>query len=161
MIEAFIIEFNRFYSNRIVPKFHFLIHAPLYIKFFGTARQQWCLICGAAHNYFKSLVPVVRKFKNMPYTLAYRHQARLCLRLPSASSIESNNFLYQGHDVSVGPTLFLANLPNSHLFNEYVAENDRFNCDIMKTPEAQFHGTTYKNNDIILLKRRGEFSPGV
>ncbi|XP_074109082.1 uncharacterized protein LOC141533888 [Cotesia typhae] len=42
MIRVFIINFNRLYLNLIVPKFHFMMHIPYYIKLFGPARQLWC-----------------------------------------------------------------------------------------------------------------------
>lgn len=93
MIDIFITEFNQLYPNKIFPKFHFLVHIPLYIKLFGPARQQWCFRFEATHYFSNCLVPVLRNFKNMPYTLAYRYQARMSSRLATLSGrkVEKNS----------------------------------------------------------------------
>ena len=59
MIQVFLTNFNRLYPNVAVPKFHFMLHIPYYIKLFGPTRQQWCFRFEAAHAYFKGLVTVV------------------------------------------------------------------------------------------------------
>lgn len=71
IIETFLLNFKSLYPNLLVPKFHFLIHIPHYIRMFGPARQSWCFRFEACHSYFKSLVAVVRNFKNMALTLSY------------------------------------------------------------------------------------------
>lgn len=159
MIEIFVTQFDKLYPNTIVPKFHFLIHVPSCIKLFGPARQQWCFRFEAAHNYYKSLVHVVRNFKNMPYTLSYRHQARLCSRLASASEDKSKKFLYQGHEISAGTTVLLQNLANACLLQNYVPDINQMDLKIMRTPRVEFHGTTYKNKDIILVETDDELLP--
>lgn len=96
MIETFLINFKSLYPNSLVPEFHFLIHIPQYIRLFGPARQFWCFRFEACHSYFKSLVPVVRNFKNMALTMSYRHQSRLCSRLSVYPGMPSKRFLYEG-----------------------------------------------------------------
>lgn len=93
MIEVFITRFVYLYPNSIVPKFHYLIHVPRYITLFRPPRQQWCFRFEAYYAYFKSLVPVVRNFKNMALTLSYRHQSRLCNNLASFTVNNSKKFL--------------------------------------------------------------------
>lgn len=94
MIELYIPRLKRLYPNSIVPKFHFIIHIPRCIRLFGPARQQWCFRFKAAHAYFKSLISIVQNFKNMLYTLAYRHQAQLCSVLAAYPGAPAKKFLY-------------------------------------------------------------------
>lgn len=159
MIELYIPRFKRLYPNSIVPKFHFLIHIPRCIRLFGPARQQWCFRFEAAHAYFKSLVPVVRNFKNMAYTLAYRHQARLCSTLATYPGAPAKKFLYQGHTIYPGETVLLPNLPNSEIFNRFVAEADRDRCLILRSPKVIIHGTTYRRKFVILLECNDDSLP--
>lgn len=158
MIEVFILRFILLYPNAIVPKFYFLIHIPRYIRLFGPARQQWCFRFECVHSYFKSVMPVIRSFKNAPLSLSYRFQARLALELSTSS--ETKKFLYQGDKISSGEILLLQNLPNADLFKSYL---DRINCplslQVMRTPKIKSYGATYKQNSIFLLDSVDETLP--
>ncbi|XP_043285551.1 uncharacterized protein [Venturia canescens] len=152
MICVYILIFNRLYPHHIVPKFHFLVHIPRYIRLFGPARQQWCFRFEATHSYYKSLVSVVRNFKNMPQTLSYRHQTLMCSRLNSRSNVSSMKFLYTGDQIFSGQTVVLENLANAHLFYEYLDDNEIAGCQVFRTVEVVIHGTSYKNKSLILLE---------
>ncbi|XP_034934923.1 uncharacterized protein, partial [Chelonus insularis] len=158
-IELFLSQLILLYPDHFVPKFHFLIHVPRYIKLFGPARQQWCFRFESAHAYFKSLVPVVRNFKNMPYTLSYRHQVRLCSHLNSYPKYSSKIFLYKGDEITPGPTVRLQNLSYANLLYEYVGELERNVCQVMRSPKIIIHDTVYQNQSIILLECDENFLP--
>lgn len=153
MIEIFCLRFETLYPETSVPKFHFLIHIPGGILLFGPSRQQWCLRFEGAHNYYKSLIPVVRSFKNLPLTLSYRHQARAASRMGSADGTGTKNFLYQGDDISLGQSVLLMNLPNCDLLRNFVPPN-YFNDEIkvMRTPKVVRYGTEYKPKNVILIE---------
>ena len=48
---------------------------------FGPPSRYWCMRFEAKHSYFKKLAHVVKNFKNIPKTLAERHQSRMCYEL--------------------------------------------------------------------------------
>lgn len=150
MIEIYVLEFNNLYPNKIVPKFHFLIHIPRYIKLFGPARQQWCFRFEAAHNYYKALVPIVRNFKNMPYTLSYRHQARLCFRLKSISNDVDKNFFCNPNSIDFGQTVIVSNLYNAQLLYDNFGDLIHADLPILRSPKVERYGTIYKPKSIIL-----------
>jgi len=152
IIETFLSRFVLLYPDNIVPKHHFLIHVPRYIRLFGPGRQQWCFRFESAHAYFKSLVPIVRNFKNMPYTMSYRHQARLCSEFISYPGQLSKRFLYEGDKITAGSTILLRNLPYAKLFDSYVEEFEKNSYQIMQSPRIIIHGTTYQNQSILLLE---------
>jgi len=154
MIEVYITRFINLYPDSIVPKFHFLIHVPRYIKLFGPPRQQWCFRFEACHAYFKSLVPVVRNFKNMALTMSYRHQSRLFSKLASYPGTSSKKFLYEGDYVAlcIGTSVLLCNLPYAKIFHEIINESEWLTCQIMRSPKVTVHGSTYHCKSIILLE---------
>lgn len=156
MIEIFITDFNNLYPGALVPKFHFLIHLPEYIKLFGPARQQWCFRFEAAHAYFKGLIPVLKNFKNMAYSLAYRHQARLCSRL---ANTPSKKFLYKEDYVAPGQTVLVRNLPFARIFQEIITEADWLTCKMMRFSKLIVNGTQYHVKSIILLQCNDEDLP--
>ena len=158
-IQVYILIFNHLYPGCMVPKFHFLIHLVRFIRLFGPTRQQWCFRFEAAHAYFKSLVPVVRNFKNMPWTLSYRHQALACSRLVTLPGAPAKKFLYNGHYIHTGQTLLLRNLPNAQLFHKYLQKDEIPQCKILRTPYITAYGTTYKTKSIILLECKGDSLP--
>lgn len=41
---------------------------------FGPLNRSWCMRFEAKHSYFKSIAKVIRNFKNLPLSLASRHQ---------------------------------------------------------------------------------------
>lgn len=96
-----------------------------------------CYRFEAQHAYFKSLVPVVRNFKNIPLTLAYRNQALHCSRLATFPGVPSKKYLYEGDKVSPGTTVLLRNLPNAPIFYNYVLENERLTCQMIPLPICQ------------------------
>ncbi|XP_066581837.1 uncharacterized protein [Prorops nasuta] len=152
MIELIILNFRDLYPNSLVPKFHYLIHIPRYMTLFGPARQQWCFRFEGSHAYFKSLMSVVCNFKNVGLTMAYRHQARLCLNLNSCPGMSDKKFLYQGDTVMTGQTVSLEDHPYKNLFYNIIMENELARCTLLKTPKIVVHGTTFISKSIILLE---------
>ena len=109
-----------------------------------------CYRFEAKHAYFKSLVPVVRNFKNI--TLAYRHQALQCSWLATLlQDAPSNKYLYETK-YSLVLRMLLQNLPNACVFYKYILETERHTCQIIRTPELKIHETTYKLKCTILLE---------
>lgn len=67
---------------------------------FGPLRHQWCMRFEAKNAYTKGLVG--KCFKNLPYTIAERHQNYMCLQLLSPPGNTTMNFLYKGDEVGKG-----------------------------------------------------------
>ena len=55
------------------------------------------------HNYFKDLAHRVKSFKNIPKTMAERHQEALCYHMRSTSHLGKNTHVGPGMcDISLG-----------------------------------------------------------
>ncbi|XP_066602470.1 uncharacterized protein [Prorops nasuta] len=159
MIESFISTFRDLYPNSLVPKFHYLVHIPRYIRLFGPSRQQSCFRFEGNHAYFKYLMPVVRNFKNVALTVAYRHQARLCSKLNSCPGMPNKKFLYQGDTVMPGKSVSLDAHTYRNLFYNFIMESERSNCQMIKTPKIVFYGATLLPKSIVLLESNVDNMP--
>ncbi|CAF0802131.1 unnamed protein product [Adineta steineri] len=65
----------------VTAKVHFITHYSELIKRNGPPRNYWCQRFQGKHLYFKRLATRSCSFKNVPFTLAKRHQLRLALLL--------------------------------------------------------------------------------
>ena len=64
-------------------KFHFLLHYPTQIRKLGPLHHLWCMRFEGKHQYFKKLANQLGNFRNIAYSLAKRHQMRLCWEFTS------------------------------------------------------------------------------
>ena len=54
----------------------------------------WCMRYKSKHSYFKHLARVIGNFKNIPKTLALRHQRYICYQMNEPSSYLQNSTSY-------------------------------------------------------------------
>ena len=96
----------------IVCVYKFNFNMPLHVCFtctlmhfvhrFGPPVRFWCMRFESKHNYFKDLAHRVKCFKNIPKTMAERHQYLLCFYLNSAS--KGSSFV---KETMVGPGRYI------------------------------------------------------
>ena len=144
MIESHHRLFAELYPDKMTPKFHFLIHVPRQIREFGPVRQTWCMRFEAAHAPKKSLVSVVKSFRNMAKTLAYRSEALSCVSAKAAPS-----FLHQGDRVSPGTTVLLEDLPSQEKIHQILQVPP--GAKLLKSDRVVYKGASFEKNDVILL----------
>lgn len=77
LIESHLKLFDSIYKNSRIPKHHIITHYPYVMRCMGPVVNLWTMRFEAKHAYFKNLVPKIRNFKNICYTLAYRHQLHM------------------------------------------------------------------------------------
>ena len=70
-------------QDKMVPKFHYMLHYPRQIRLLGPLRNLWCMRFEGKHQYFKKMAVVSNNHKNIALTLAKRHQMRQCWELSS------------------------------------------------------------------------------
>lgn len=157
MIDLYIRRFEELYPNIKVPKFHFLTHIPGNIRSFGPGRVFWCMRFEAMHAYYKSLVTVLRCFKNLPKTLSYRRQVKQCASLGSAR--HSKPVLYSGDEIVVIERTALMNIVNFEQLLVFVPEVDRADCIVSRLAKVTQYGTSYKFNDLVLIACEEESQP--
>lgn len=65
----------------LLPKHHFLEHYPQMIRLFGPLVSQWTMRFEGKHSFFKKVVKQTSCFKNVPLSLATRHQMTISYHL--------------------------------------------------------------------------------
>jgi len=76
IIATYLDTYKQLYQARITPKMHYLVHLPSTILKFGPLIRCWCMRFEAKHSFFKDLARKMKNFKNLPYSLAFRHQSK-------------------------------------------------------------------------------------
>ena len=75
LIKEHLTSFKMAYDARILPKQHYLVHLPTQILMFGPLIRSWCMRFEGKHSYFKDMARKIKNFKNLPLSLAERHQS--------------------------------------------------------------------------------------
>lgn len=70
--------FKSVFNARIIPKQHYLVHLPSQMFKFGPLVRSWCMRYEGKHSYFEDLAGKIKNFKNLPYSLAIKHQKIEC-----------------------------------------------------------------------------------
>ena len=78
LIKDYLIQFVQLYCDAaFIPKIHFLVHYPEQILAVGPLVCTWTMRHDAKLNFFKQASRLAN-FKNIPYSLASRHQRWMC-----------------------------------------------------------------------------------
>lgn len=138
-------KFIVLYPDKMVPKFHFLVHLPDIILRFGPPRSYWCMRFEAKNKFFKQLVN--GNFKNIPFTLAYEHQLWMCHQLHSSKG--KNNFLYRGDEVRGESTI---DFSTSDFFKDLVSHLQvqlSVPCLVLRCKYVRMNGIEYREGSVV------------
>ena len=92
LIESFMSAFvNIFGPEKVIPKMHYLVHYPRFMRLFGPLRNVWCMRFEAKHQYFKKVAASTKCFKNICKTLCKRHQLLQCWEMSSTEMLLSSD----------------------------------------------------------------------
>ena len=92
--------FNELYPDLpFTPKMHYLTHLPNQISKFGPAKFHSCMRFEAKHGLFKGMR--WKNFKNLPKSVALRHQRWMCYMQCDSRHGVSNNYLNTGDEVTI------------------------------------------------------------
>lgn len=81
---------DTFPNLKLRPKHHFVEHYPHLIRCFGPLVELWTIRFEAKHSYFRGVVRDVHNFKNVPLTLASKHQLMMAHYLNGPSLFSSS-----------------------------------------------------------------------
>lgn len=73
---------------KLRPKHHFIEHYPQLIRMHGPLRDMWTMRFEGKHKVFKQVIRDTKNFKNVPQTLAVRHQRLLAYYIDSPSFLK-------------------------------------------------------------------------
>ena len=76
---------STFPGFRLRPKHHYIEHYSELIKLYGPLCEVWTMRFEGKHKFFKKVVQDAQNFKNVPMTLAVRHQKAVSYQLDCSS----------------------------------------------------------------------------
>jgi len=147
-------------KTSIAPKMHYLIHLPDQLLMFGPLRHQWCMRFEAKHAFFKSLK--LKCFKNLPKSLAMKHQLWMCSQQLGPLGSATKNFLYEGDIIAEGeetpfgdqfPNLnskFTAMISNSAEKTSSTSQPADGPVYVYMTDSAKIHGISYRKGCVLV-----------
>lgn len=77
-------------GQSLLPKHHMTTHYPNLIMKMGPLIHSWMMRYESKHKVFTDLVRLTNNYKNLPLSLAKKHQARVCVNISNAFSIKSD-----------------------------------------------------------------------
>ena len=94
LISQHLLKFKELFPEKnITPKQHYLLHIPGMIRLLGPMTRSACFTFESAHRYFKDLAGK-QNFKNLPLSLAKRHQFEDCCNFGDADECPSSHPLF-------------------------------------------------------------------
>jgi hypothetical protein len=142
-------------KTSFTPKMHFLIHASRQLALFGPGRPHWCMRYEAKNSYFSSIK--WKNFKNLPKSMAMKHQKWLCCQMLSPMGVSAENYLYEGDSVQKGEELQI-----DHLYpqrRDIILHTLPGVYTIYQAEEACIHGNMYKSGCILTLGYEEDLFP--
>ncbi|KAL4006537.1 all-trans-retinol 3,4-desaturase [Sarotherodon galilaeus] len=162
-LEAKIYDHRQLYLDlfphvNLLPKHHYLEHYPQMIKCFGPLISLWTMRFEAKHSFFKQVARHTNCFKNIPFSLAVKHQFMIAHQTHSSNYKKSS---LEVRNASVMPVEVLNDRVVSALMERYpsiseVALLKKVSCNGMHYSQGMLivHGTVNglpKFNEIIQL----------
>ncbi|XP_071941065.1 uncharacterized protein [Antedon mediterranea] len=135
-------------TEKIKPKFHYLVHFPQQLKDFGPLRGQWCLRFEGKHMFFKNFK--WRNTVNLEKSLAEKHQLWMAYKMISGDGARSSTFLYEGDIVVEGSMVSFSDLVSAQLEDEFrnVCDHEHILVPeplvVYRCIEVQIHGQLYE-----------------
>lgn len=90
-----------FPDEKLRPKHHYVEHYPQLIQMFGPLSDLWTMRFEGKHKFFKKIVHHSHNFKNIPLTLAIRHQEMMAFHLASTSFFKPSIEIHKVKSVMV------------------------------------------------------------
>lgn len=84
-----------FPNFKLRPKHHYLENYPQLIRMYGPLRNVWTIRFEGKHKFFKKVIRDAQNFKNVPLTLANKHQRMIAYHM-DASSFSSQRSKWTG-----------------------------------------------------------------
>ena len=138
MIAEYLHNFKTLYPRAsFTPKMHYMIHLPTQMFKFGPLRHHWCMRFEGKNGYFSN--KRYKNFKNLPLSLANRHQLYMAYMQTGNEGNPSKLYLNAGDIVGKGRELNLQ--------------------DVYPDLCGQFQNTVGYETDMVTIKGM-EYRPG-
>lgn len=149
LIEEKLSTFKELYPDtRLIPKFHYMIHYASQIEKFGPLINSWTMRQESKLSFVKR-VSRQGNFKNVPLTVAKKHQLWQCYKL----QIEPTYF-HNMCEVSPKTKPSLLQSEDEYVIHEVcrLFPSMDTSAEVYHTDWVKFHSTVYRKGVFVLLK---------
>ena len=150
LIAEYLYTFRSLYpKTSVIPKMHYMVHLPTQMAMYGPLRNHWCMRFEGKNGYFAN--KKYKNFKNLPLTLAKRHQLYMAYMQTGHEGGRSNTFLYAGDKVGNGSeSSFSETYPD---LVESLKELTKSDIDMVYvTKSVSIHGSEYQVGCAIVVE---------
>jgi len=150
LIAEYLHNYRELYpKGRFIPKMHYLLHLPTQMVLYGPLRHHWCMRFEAKNGYFAS--KKYKNFKNVPLSLAKRHQLYMAyVQSSSSEDGRSDSYLYVGDTVTSGEQVMFSDVYPDLVEPFKACCGD--DCDLVfVTKSVTIHGLEYREGCALVL----------
>lgn len=144
MTEEYLFIRKRMFSNKLVPKHHYLNHYGELTRAFGPLINVWTLPFEQKHKYFKNVVRHCPNFINVLFSLTEKHQllqTYLTLSTTNDSIVSDSSLLFTEFSLSSQLEEFLRKNQDLKQLN-----------DLQISSKISFAGYVYKKEDCVCFE---------
>ena len=154
IIKEHLTLFKETYGARILPKQHYLVHLPSQMMMFGPLIRTWCMRFEAKHAYFKDIVRRLKNFKNLPLSLAKRHQQMECADMLTVDDEDPSSLFKDDFHLGSSKPLTASKEEDAKSLITRFYEIDLKEVPMFETKSVVVYGTKYVcgNNNYLLLR---------
>lgn len=131
------------FGGSLKNKHHHLVHYPRIISQFGPIVRYWCLRFEQKHQRYKRLMHIACNFKNVPKTIATRHQNDFALKLASCNDTQCRP-TQCSDKVGSGKFVKLSDFYNS--VHVAAVMHIPVEAEVYQAEWVKINGTVYKSN---------------
>ena len=103
-------------------------------------------------KHFFKLLTIIQNYKNLPYSLANKHQLFLCHQMLDIYGNPAKNFVYSGDEVGEGCTIQVSAASHADIYNLFVNNLGlRHSYNVYDSPHVNIHGIMYRTDSVLLL----------
>ena len=149
LVASYLHNFKKLYPMAsFIPKMHYLTHFPSQMQLFGPLRHQWCMRFEGKNGFFSDRR--YKNFKNLPFSLAKRHQLYMAHKQSGSTNGRNPNYVYEGDSVASGS---IVNFPDvlPHLVHVMHQLAPGAGDEVYMTHSATIHGKEYRKGCCLVL----------
>ena len=141
--EYFDLHTSIFPNETLKNKHHNLLHYPGLIRKFGSLLRYNCTRFESKHQRSKKLIHVTGNYKNVPKTLAMRHQHDVAFRL--MKHLNDSNL-----EIGSGSVIVLNDLPNGRIINDCLGNVGMY-FELYHASWIKLQGIKYEENCCVVM----------
>lgn len=130
-----------FPNEKLRPKHHYIEHYPQLIKTFGPLSDVWTMRFEGKHKFFKEAVRQTHNFKNIPLTLAIKHQKMIAFHLANPS------FFKPSVEINKVKSVMVSSFPQN--VQEYLHHRNAQQNTVLVASSVSVYGIKYSVNMVI------------